>query len=295
MKNHYDKIFLLVAILALAASVGYFYSSKSRQIEANAAFNATVATPFSGEQWGEVKIDPLELNQVAWAEAKPQDDDGLWLYQIFTPPKIWVDDDGSFTAEPPIVLGSVKNVFGFRYGGIKNDPYPILFKGYFIDPEGEVVVQLYDEARSASLKGKYGEEIMFRRHDGKLAKAGLVVKNFERKTVRAQDGTIKQVITVTLADESLGREIVIETGKPTYIEENRCAVLIPDGKGGKIWEIRKPGERFEADGGVVFTVKEIDFNNETILVEKVSPRPNNPNPQVTLIKFSKDSSPSIVK
>ena len=294
MKKHYDKVFLLVGIIAAAAAAGYFLTSEGSLDEVKAKYEATIAKPFGGDKWTEVKVDPLELKSSTWTEAKPQDEDGLWLYQIFTPPKIWVDDEGEFTAEPPIDT-DIRSVYGFRYGSVKNDPYPIQFKGYFIDPDGEVVVQLYDEARTVALRGKYDEEIMYRRPDGKFTKAGLVVKKFDKKAARQQDGTIRQVISVNLYDESLGREITIESNQPTFVEENRVMVLLPEAKGGKSWEIKKVGDKFEADGGVVFTVKELDFANESALVEKISPRPNNPNPQVTLIKFSKDASPSIIK
>jgi hypothetical protein len=294
MKNHYDKIFLLVAVLALAASAGYYFTSEGNLKESQANFEKTMTLPFAGEQWKEVKVEPLKLGSVDWPEAKAQDEVGLWLYQIFTPPKIWIDN-GEFSAEPPVPVEGPGSGIGFKYAGLKHDAYPILYKGYFIDPEGEIVVQLYDDARTTALRGKINEEILYRAQDGKMKKAGLVVKSFDKKMVRQQDGTIRQVIIVSIADEALGREITIESGKPTFLEESRIIVLAPEGRGGKSWEIKKAGDKFEADGGVVYTVKELDFENESLLVEKMTPRTNNPNPQITLIKFSKDSSPSIIK
>lgn len=282
MKNYGDKFFFIVAILVLAASAAYFVKSGDDTKEAVLNSQKSLNKQAPGATWKSIEIPKLKLETKAWNRVAAQDEEGLWLYQLFTSPKIWVDTDGSFIAEPPFQTEAESKIFGFRFGGVKNDPYPIKYKGFYIDPDGNRTVQLSDETTNRFLKGKIGEEIQ--PLTGKPLKTGIVVKNFDAKSVKQKDGTLKRQTTVTLFDSKLNREIEIYSDKPTFLDESRVMVLNPDSSQTPVWNVKSVGDTVEANG-IKYVVKELDFDNETVVIEKQLPKANS---QPQLRKLSKD-------
>ena len=282
MKNYGDKIFFIVAIIVLGSSVGYFATSESAVKESAAESQASLDKVAPGMKWESIAIPKLKLETKAWSPVAAQDEEGLWLYQLFTSPKIWVDTDGSFIAEPPFQTEAESKIFGFRFGGVKNDPYPIKYKGFYIDPDGNRTVQLSDESTNRFLKGKIDEEVQ--PLTGKPIKTGIFVKKFDTKTVKQKDGTLKRQTTVTLFDKKLNREIEIYSDKPTFLEENRVITLTPDAPQTQAWNVKAVGDSIESNG-IKYVVKDIDFDNEFVVIEKQLPKPNS-QPQVR--KLSKD-------
>lgn len=282
MKSYGDKFFFIVAILVLAASAAYFVSSREAVGEAIDNSLESLNKQAPGATWEPIAIPKLKLETKAWNRVAAQDEEGLWLYQLFTSPKIWVDTDGSFIAEPPFQTEAESKIFGFRFGGVKNDPYPIKYKGFYVDPDGNRTVQLSDETTNRFLKGKINEEIQ--PLTGKPMKTGIIVKKFDAKSVKQKDGTLKRQTTVTLFDSKLNREIEIYSDKPTFLDESRVMVLNPDVPQTPVWNVKAVGDTIEANG-IKYTVKALDFDNETVVIEKQLPKANS-QPQVR--KLSKD-------
>lgn len=283
MKNYGDKIFFIIAVIVLAASAGYFYKNEESVKATLEKSKQTLETPAVGMKWEAIAVPQIKLETKAWNQVKAQDEEGLWLYQLFTSPKIWVDTDGSFIAVPPFQTEAESKIFGFRFGGVKNEAYPITYRGFFVDPDGNTIVQLYDSVNNRYLKGKINEEVKTL-STGKAIDTGIVVKKFENKPVKGKDGVVKRQAMVTLFDKSLNKEIEIRSDEPTYLEENRVMVLLPDTNQDKAWNVKAVGDTFDSNG-IKYVVKALDFGNESVVVEKQLPKANS---QPQLRKLSKD-------
>ena len=272
MKNNYDKILFLVAVLAACVS-GYFYINAQKGAESAKAQQArALALTPGGEDWAQIEVPKVNPDASStWEAVKAQDEDGMWLFQLFTSPKIWVDADGEFIVEPPLKKEVIKKYFGYKYGSLKNDEYPIRPKGYTVSADGKIV-QLWDESKNLLMQGKINEEISVRKSGsvtGEKVGSGITVKSHEIINKTEPTGLISKITKVVLFDSNIGKEVVIFSDKPTYLEEARAIVLSPDRSNNPPWEIKKAGDKLETEDAV-FTVKKLDFEKEEVEVEKVS-------------------------
>ncbi len=295
MEKHYEKILFLVAVLIAGASAYFYLDSEKKIATAKSDMQVALQVVPSGETWKDIPVPQVNPEVTStWNAAKPQDEEGLWLFQLFTSPKIWVDGTGNFIVEPPFQKEVIKKLFGFKYGELKNDPYPIKWKGYFVSGDGSKIVQLFDEARNLSMIGKLNEEIKVRKSGsvtGETVGSGITVKGFEEVREKEASGVIRKVTKVVLFDANIGKEIVVFSNKPTFLEENRTISLVSDKGGDGVWIIRKVGDKFEANNAL-YTVKELDFDNETLVVEKV---PSEKGAQTQIMKISKSGGNELLK
>ncbi|MBR4597521.1 MAG: hypothetical protein IKO42_03885, partial [Opitutales bacterium] len=104
---------------------------------------------------------------------------------------------------------------------------------------------------------------------GEKIGSGITVKSHEIINKTEPSGLISKITKVVLFDGNLGKEVVIFSDKPTYLEDSRAIILSPDRSNNSPWEIKKVGDRLETDDAV-FTVKKIDFEKEEVELEKVS-------------------------
>ncbi|MBR4598129.1 MAG: hypothetical protein IKO42_07030, partial [Opitutales bacterium] len=163
MEKNYDKILFLAAVLAACASAFFYFDARKKAEGAAEQQSAALKLSPSGAPWSEIEVPKLNPETAStWEPVKPQDEEGLWLFQLFTSPKIWVDADGQFIVEPPLKKETIKKYFGYKYGSLKNDEYPIRPKGYTVSADGKIV-QLWDGEKNMLMQGKVNEEISIRK------------------------------------------------------------------------------------------------------------------------------------
>lgn len=197
--KYYDKIFFLISLVVLGASLGYYFISEP-QIEQNMQkADALLAKAAKGIQWKEVAVPRLEIKPIEWPEVRAQDEEGRWFFQVFTPPQIWIDDDGKFITESPYIKEKARQSFALKYDGVSNEPYPIKYMGFIGSPD-DPRVQLKNESTNAFYTGKIKEAITTQiRGENGLAKTvdvGLMVKSFDRKRVKNSDNTISEIVKI---------------------------------------------------------------------------------------------------
>ncbi len=267
--KHYDKLFFIVGLAVAVASFGhYFYNGKDFSAQEKEAREHLSKSP-TGEPWKNLEVPVFKVQTIEWPEIVPQDEEGKWFFQVFTPPQIWVDKDGNFITESPYVKESQKKSFPLRYAGVSNDPYRIQYKGY-LGSEKDPVVQLEDSVTGEGYMGMIGKEITVRRAVegstmGKEVPVGLVVKSFDKKTIKNEDNTNTDIFTVVLDDKNIGKEVTIYSNKPTVISDEKRMTFTVDGKP---WHVKKAGESATFKDAV-FTVKSIDMEGGSAVVEMV--------------------------
>ena len=94
MNKIYDKLLLALAVLILLAGIGFYLMKSSAMPSAQLQFGQPEDFPY----------DVIPVRQppeivATWPEVTEQAPGEL--YDVFTPPKIYIDDDGTFKFKPP--------------------------------------------------------------------------------------------------------------------------------------------------------------------------------------------------
>jgi hypothetical protein len=279
--KYYDKIFLLVSLAALGASLGYYFMNEPELAKKDAKVSSLLSQKAEGVKWSDIVVPKLDLTPMEWPEVKAQDPEGRWFFQVFTAPQIWVDNDGKFITESPYIKARAMQSFSLKYGGVSNEPYPIKYVGFMGSPDNPRI-QLRNDVDKTFFTGKLNTPVTMQvmsEGKAKTIDVGLVIKSFESKRVKKADNTISDIVTVTLFDKKYGKEIKIYSNKPTVIEDSRrLSLVLPDGAE---WFVVKAGESKQV-GEALYTVKSVDFDGGSAVVEMVPTDKNLPSQTMKL-------------
>ena len=281
--KHYDKVFFLVALLALVAGIGIYFYGKPDKERTEKAVKEMIARKPKGVVWEEVKMPKPNFSTIEWPEIVAQDEDGKWFFQVFTPPQIWVDKDGQFITESPFIKEAARQSFALKFKGVSNEPYPIRYIGRLGDVNNPTI-SLYNEKTKMYFNGKLNQEIVtLQPSTGKKMNLGLTIKSIKTDRVDSKKATLSSMnVTIVLFDKKLGRDITIYSYKPTILEDQRrMTFILPDGTE---WHVKEAGEEANAEKGK-YIVKSVDFANESAVISLI---PEDKNLEVQTMNVSKD-------
>ena len=267
--KHYDKIFLVASLIVLGLSSAFFFINEPKIAAEKAQTKKILAGDPAGEPWKNLDIEIKTEEPLEWPEVKAQDADGLWLFQVFTPPKIWVDKSGVFISQPPrkAEVDPVKT-FPIIFSEIVSTVYPIKYTGDY----GASLVQLLDTRTNKPMLARKGEEIVVEElGTGGVAnkvKTGLTMVSFSKQRVKNdKNDTYEDIATIVLDDKNLGRQITIVSNKPTVLDDMNELVLKSKLNPSFVWKMKKAGEKTTLDG-LDYEVKELDFSKKSAVVEQ---------------------------
>jgi hypothetical protein len=261
MNKFYDKLLLAIALLALLAGVG-FYFMKSGAVPAG---KPQVSTQTADNPYQQVPVPASTNVDASWPEPRPQsihtegEIEG-WVYDVFTPPKIYIDKDGKFVATgtkppPPPVP------FGVYLAEIQRKPYRIQIEGYIEEVPGDAsksLLLLYDEERMKSIRSRV---------DSVVADSEFKVLSFDiERIVDPQEGIYKEA-TATILDQRTGEEVVLTHGERLFDDEVSILVRSNEDPSVEI-ELSEVGESFETELGQ-YILKEINLEESAVTVEKL--------------------------
>jgi hypothetical protein len=258
MNKIYDKLLLAVAVLALLGSVG-FYVLKSGEL------------PTAALQLGQPSDHPYQVIPVpsssavtaTWPEAsetsqQPADE----LYDVFTPPKIWVNADGTFGFKSPIDKTLPKPPFGIYLAKIERDPYRIQIEGYIeedLKDASKSLVLLFDEEQQQQVRARVGEE---------KADAGFTLVDFTIERVRDTDGNISKIVLATLLDQRSGEEVILKHGERLYHDSTTIILRSNEDASVEIVLDEAP-KAFETPAGN-YLLEEINLEKSSVTVKKLA-------------------------
>lgn len=261
----YDKILFLIGILMLLAGA-YYYLNRSEAIPQ--ALPAHLTAPPAGDAYSPIRVPDIGAETVEWGEPESQSFGPLWVYDVFTPPKIYFNEEtNEFLPEPPRPpVGPPP--FGLQLVEIKQELYRLQFDGYMDAPSGkpEDAILLFDNVETGTLsRGSVGT----RNADGEFTVVSFELRREE------QDGLLRRVPTVTILDERIGREVVLTEAERLTLPDQIITVL-------QGTEPDYPRFEVPAEGGTItigesiFTVSNISFDNQSVRVEKTDPELEEP-------------------
>ena len=209
MKFAYDKLLLGFGGLAFLAGIGFYLFSLNK-ISTSSADISQVGS----NQYEPIPVPVFDETISIWPSAVEQAPGEL--YDVFTPPAIWIDKEGTFIFESPIdELPAAP--FGVYLAGLHNEPYRIQLEGYVeedFDDATKSVLLLYDEEKKKRIRARVGESI--KEHE-------FSVFNFTIDRIRNSDGIVKLAVA-TILDFRDGRRIFLTHGERKY-KENTTVVL----------------------------------------------------------------------
>ena len=212
MKISYEK--LLVGLGGLALLSGIIYSIVN--LNGISSATADIGQPDSFE-YDPIPVPVLNEGLAVWPNAQEQAPGEL--YDVFTPPAIWIDEKGTFIFESPIdVLPPTP--FGVYLAELENELYRIQLEGYieedFANPKKSVLL-FYDEENKKSIRARVGESI---------GEHEFAVYDFVIDRVR-DSNNIRKIAVATILDFRDGRRVLLTHGQRKY-KENTTVVLRSD-------------------------------------------------------------------
>ena len=258
MNKIYDKLLLAVAVLALLASVG-FYVLKSGEL------------PTAALQLGQPSDNPYQSIPVpvsssvtaTWPDAEetsqqPADE----LYDVFTPPKIWVNADGTFGFKSPIDTTLPTPPFGIYLAKIERDPYRIQIEGYIeedLKDASKSLVLLFDEEQQQQVRARIGDQ---------NAKSEFTLVDFTIERVKDQDGNISKNVNVTLLDQRSGEEVTLKHGERLYNDSTTIILRSNEDASVEI-VLDEAAQAFETAAGK-YLLQEINLEESSVTVKKLA-------------------------
>jgi len=255
MNKIYDKLLLVVAVLLLAGGV-FLYLQKSAQAP---SMGAPVDVTPADNPYAPETVPTSESTEASWPEAVGNPSRPEWVYDVFTPPKIYIDEEGNFTQEgwkpePP------KAPFGVYLAEITRKPYRIQFEGYIEedrDDASKTLLLLFNEETQQQVRARPGD---------KKPGAEFEVLDFDIRRIRDDDNNIDVVARATLLDQRSGEEVVLVHGERRY--DSGVTVLIRSREHPDFEKVltQAPVE-FEGPEAK-YTLLEINLEESSVTVEK---------------------------
>lgn len=257
MNQNSTRIVLGVSFLAAAAGVAFFFLSadaakvRSTSITKNPVGEATPMLP----------VPAVPEPSLGW-EKRTLDSGDLWTYDLFTPVEVsW--NAGVNKYEPKGAPVIVAKPFGLSLVAVKHPTYRYRLSGLFEGTKpADTFIRLVDLTTNAGVSGKIGQTVG--PEGGKIT-----LISYENKAVKQPDGSIVRNPFILVKDATLGREIKV-TREVIEFTDKIVATFAAEGSTEVVWTAGAVGDKFDNEAGS-FVIKGIDFNGQSVTVEKSLP------------------------
>ncbi|MEM0966778.1 MAG: hypothetical protein AAGJ81_11570 [Verrucomicrobiota bacterium] len=203
-----------------------------------------------------------------WPEPEFQDAEGKWLYRVFTPPKLYIVD-GAFDPElpfvgPPPPEPDPPPPFGVRLVEIDRKLYRLQLSAVFEQDMDNI------DSAILSFENVYATETQLptirARKEEVNEEFNFRVDDIERIEIRAENGGLEIVHTVTVTDLDSGRIVLLSDSEPLF-EEGVTLIFASTVDTGEEAIVRNVGETFVMNDAT-YTVSEINLERSTVELVK---------------------------
>jgi hypothetical protein len=255
MDKAYDKLLFLVGLLVLSAggivAVVWVPMPNSPSSSPAVVLQGTAFVP--------LPVPAAKTKPVHWPEAQPQPSG--WVYDLFTPPQIFLGSDGSFTIHPPYEDSATVAPFGLYLAKLERPLYRIQLDGYIEEEftEGRKTLLLfYDRETDTSLRARVGDT---------LESAAFEVLSFDVERRMGADGSLTKTATAKILDCRSGIEKTFVHGQALYTD--RIEIVLRSAEDETV-EIRPTaiGEPFLTPLGN-YQLEEINLESAAVIVKKL--------------------------
>lgn len=276
MNKIYDKLLLAVALLLLAGGVFLYLQKSGAAPSLKAPINVQPAdNPYMPE--AVPASDPTEAN---WPEA-PEQSTG-WRYDVFTPPKIFIDENGQFSEEgwePPVPPPP----FGVYLSEIQRKPYRIQIEGYIEEDRSDAsksLILFFDEEAQKQVRARPGDE---------KPEAEFKVLSFNIERLRDAGNNIQKIAKATILDQRSGEEVILTHGERRY-DAGLTVFISSEEDASFSLELTEAPSKFEGPIGQ-YTLLEINLEESTVRVEKQALEDGEPETRTLKARAAAPSAP----
>ncbi len=255
MKKFYDKLVLLLAALVLIGGVALYFAESGKV----ASISAPTQVKPADNTYLPVPVPHAPETSAQWPQ--PTEQSSTWIYDVFTPPKIYLDANGQFTSEP-ILPPPPPEPFGVYLVGITRDLYRIQLQGYIEEDRKDAaknLVLLFDQERNATIRLRIGET---------NETSQVELSNFEiNRMINAEQGEVEVEAKATVRDLRTDAEVVLVEGEVLYetgVKATLASVEDPSFR----MEFSEEGVSFENAIGK-YTLLSINLEANSVTVEKM--------------------------
>ena len=258
MNKFYDKLLLLLGLLALLGG-GAFYMVTTGEV---ADVGGDVFLQPADNPYRLIPVPESVARDASWPEPEHQSSGPDWLYDVFTPPKIYLDAQREFTAKPPRAIAPPPP-FGIYLAEMERIPFRIQMQGFSGDrnkPE-EAVLFIFDEEREVRFfirKGESNEE------------SEIEVLDFSISRQIDDDGNVQVIAFATIIDGRTGDEIRLDDGSRLFETEIMLVFRSEQDRSIKVALELDPDEpvtSFETPLGK-YILQEINLEERSVTVKK---------------------------
>ena len=249
MRHLYDKLFLLVAVLILTAGC-YFYVAGADRAPISSS-KAQQSIPY---QQLKVAIEPPSA--VNWSA--PEEQSTGWTYDVFTPPKIYLDENGQFVNEGWKIYEPVP--FGVTLSRLEKIPYRIQLEGYIEeDPmdASKSLLLLYNEETKRSIRTRVGRP---------ESASEIEVIEFNIKRLRDANGNPYKEVFAQIKDLRSGKIVTLKNDERLFLKDFVAELRAESNSEQKI-QLSRVGEEFEI-ADAQYRLESVDFEQVTVSVYK---------------------------
>ena len=256
MNRSYDKILLVVGLLALVASTLFYFLSGSPQ----AAESVPPVEPV-GAPYAPLPASGMTLVDAVWPEAGEQSTG--WIYDVFTPPKIYINlETGEWVSEgwkPP----PPPEPFGLYLAELDQARYRIQLLGYieedFKDASKSLLLMV-DLESDKNLRVRVGESV---------EASDFEVIDFSIERVFGDDGSITKRAIASIMDTRSGETLELTHGQTRFTEG--VAILLRSEEDPALeWRPEAVGASLQNERGS-YSLAAIDFEAATLTIKKTFP------------------------
>ncbi|MGJ3243156.1 MAG: hypothetical protein ACFE0O_09405 [Opitutales bacterium] len=263
MKAWIDKILLGIGVLALVSGIAFWLLQADNlppaRVELSVAAHAAPVEP--------VPVPEVETVEADWDAARPQDEAGLQLYQVFTPPKIYVNANGAFDFIPP-QEPKPPQPFGLRLLAVERELYRIQYEGFIEDPAdpSNSLILLYNTDSGNSLRVQKGQT---------LPEAQIEILDFTVIREIQEDGLLYKEEKTRIRDNRLDAVLTLSSQEPNLYTDERTIRVEDTLAGGGTAELKAIGDTVTF-GDRTYTLEAFDPVAGTATFTKTGPEVDEP-------------------
>jgi hypothetical protein len=265
MSKHYDKLLLLLAGLILVAALGFYFTRSATGVSVSSPLRQAMPV---GEDYQFIEPFVSTASIILWEAPQPQDERGFELFDVFTPPKIWFNQNTRRFVFEPYVAPPEVVPFGVMLVDVDQTLYRLQVEGYL---EGETrkpedsTILVRDVNAQRSFRGRPGTRI----EEGQFE-----IVSFRVIIDQLPDGSITRTPTVVIRDLKADQEVTLTTSR-AYLPGSWVFTVAATDNPSQQWKLTRVGQTFDyripGQESASYTVVDLNFDNKTITLEKAAP------------------------
>jgi len=264
MNKHFDKLLLVLALLAVAGAAWFWYGENKDRLAGRPAPVRKQTAETAPEPFTSVVVPKVPDTSVAWREPVTDlenEKTADWTFDLFTPVQIfWTQARSYFPKGAPLIPDPP---FGVSLLAMERPAYRLVLRGDFGNRVSVVDSEARDARTGERRSGTYTLE------KGKTYSAPPVtVTDILREKKRSANGVLQENITLLVRDNELKRDFRLRLGVPVYLDKH--FIKLRADATGETWTWQKVGpESAKSIAGVGdFSLKAFDFERNSVTILK---------------------------